>query len=122
LEQKINTALQYRGLCKLLGFNYRIEYKKCVDNKVADALSRRNHTSDQLLCLHYDLFAFSELIPQWVHDIKLSYTNDSWISQQLASLQTSPTVASHYSLHQGVLRFKGRICVGNSHNWRQLIL
>jgi Integrase zinc binding domain len=89
---------------------------------VADALSRRDHTSDQLLCLHSVLFAFSELIPQWVHDMKLSYSNDSWISQQMTSLQSSPQATSHYSLHQGVLRFKGRICVGNSHNWRQLIL
>jgi RNase H-like domain found in reverse transcriptase len=28
LEQKVNTALQHRGLSKLLGLTYRIKYKR----------------------------------------------------------------------------------------------
>jgi RNase H-like domain found in reverse transcriptase len=40
LEQKANAALQHKSLSKLLGLNYRIEYKKGIDNKVDDALSR----------------------------------------------------------------------------------
>lgn len=41
LEQKVNTPMQHKGLSKLLGLNYKMEYKKGVENKVADALSRK---------------------------------------------------------------------------------
>ncbi|KAJ3687882.1 hypothetical protein LUZ61_017046 [Rhynchospora tenuis] len=41
LEQRVNHAMQHKGLCKLMGLDYKIEYKRGVDNKVADALSRR---------------------------------------------------------------------------------
>jgi len=42
LDQKIHTPIQKKGLTKLLGLNYRIIYKKGKENKVVDALSRRN--------------------------------------------------------------------------------
>lgn len=38
LEQRINTAVQHKGLSKLLWLNYIIEYKEGIENKVADAL------------------------------------------------------------------------------------
>ncbi|XP_026443343.1 uncharacterized protein LOC113343331 [Papaver somniferum] len=45
LEQKISIVLQQKCLMKLLGFDYAIHYKKGLDNKVADASSRRPHES-----------------------------------------------------------------------------
>ena len=41
LEQRITTPAQARWLPKLLGYDYKIEYKKGASNKGADALSRR---------------------------------------------------------------------------------
>jgi RNase H-like domain found in reverse transcriptase len=76
LDQRANTALQHRSLSKLLGLHYRIEYKKGVDNKVADALSRCEGQIRDLLSMDAELTAFSEIIPQWVHDIKGSYQDD----------------------------------------------
>lgn len=38
LEQKANTSLQHKGLSKLLGLDYIMEYKKGKENVVADAL------------------------------------------------------------------------------------
>ena len=40
LDQKLTTSLQHKWLAKLLGLDYEIQYKKGVENKVADALSR----------------------------------------------------------------------------------
>jgi RNase H-like domain found in reverse transcriptase len=70
LDQKVNTALQHKVLSKLLGLQYRIEYKKGVDNKVVDALSRCEGQSGNLLHINAELFAFSEIVPQWVYDIQ----------------------------------------------------
>lgn len=49
LKQRISTPLQHKYLTKLLGYDYKIEYKKGLENKVADALSRRDH-SDAIYC------------------------------------------------------------------------
>jgi RNase H-like domain found in reverse transcriptase len=40
LEQKFTHALQHKELCKLLGLQYEIQYKKDSENIVVDALSR----------------------------------------------------------------------------------
>ena len=41
LEQRIAILAQQKWLAKLLGYALVVEYKKGVENKVADALSRR---------------------------------------------------------------------------------
>jgi RNase H-like domain found in reverse transcriptase len=41
LEQRVNQTMQHKGLCKLLGLDYTIKYKRGVENKVADTLSRK---------------------------------------------------------------------------------
>jgi transposase InsO family protein len=120
LEQKIHTALQHRGLSKLLGLDYTIEYKRGVDNVVADALSRRDNSSSAPVLA--ELQIISEIIPQWVQDIKLSYTDDPWIADLLQKLHPVASSENHLTLHQGIIRFKGRICVGNSGNWRLQLL
>ncbi|KAJ4754640.1 polyprotein [Rhynchospora pubera] len=76
LEQRIHSAMQHRGLCKLLGLNYKIEYKKGIENKAADALSRiQGENVDDNASLH----AITELVPSWMLDIQQSYVDDSWI-------------------------------------------
>jgi RNase H-like domain found in reverse transcriptase len=69
LEQEIYTTLQHRGLSKLLGFDYTIEYKKDIDNKVADAFSRTDEFSNNSLCITVDFTSVFELEPQWITDI-----------------------------------------------------
>lgn len=52
LEQKVTTALQQKGLTKLLALDYTIQYKQGIDNVAADALSRRDMQIEALLCIH----------------------------------------------------------------------
>ncbi|KAJ1689340.1 hypothetical protein LUZ63_013495 [Rhynchospora breviuscula] len=121
LEQKVTTALQQKGVCQLLGLDYTIEYKKGKENKVADALSRVTSQNWVVQENRASLAAISEILPQWIQDMLLSYQDDPWIDQ-LKSQMTSDTPNSDLTMHQGVLRFKGRICVGSMGNWRDTIL
>ncbi len=40
LEQRISTPMQQKGMLKLMGLDYVIQYKKGKENAAADALSR----------------------------------------------------------------------------------
>jgi hypothetical protein len=49
LEQKVGTPLQQKGITKLLGNDFTVEYKKGIDNRVADALSRKEELEEQVV-------------------------------------------------------------------------
>lgn len=47
LEQRVNTPMQHKGLSKFISLNYKIEYKKGLQKKTADALSRQERHSEK---------------------------------------------------------------------------
>jgi hypothetical protein len=57
--QRLTNGIQHKLLMKLLEFNYTIEYKKDVENTIADALSRREHS----------LNAITSATPSWINDV-----------------------------------------------------
>ncbi|KAJ1699376.1 hypothetical protein LUZ63_007888 [Rhynchospora breviuscula] len=123
LEQRVTTALQHRGLCTLLGLDYTIEYKKGKENKVADALSRVEGQNWMVQQQCNELWAVSEIIPQWIQELLTSYTDDPWIESLKLKLQESSSQQhSNLTIHHGVIRYKDRICVGTYGNWREKIV
>ena len=50
-----------------------VEYKKGHENKVIDALSRREELGDVTLLNEGSLFLISFPFPSWIEELKLSY-------------------------------------------------
>lgn len=104
-EQRLNTPWQQKVFVKLLGLQYRIEYKKGVENAAADALSRRNHDAPQIL-------AMSVASPKWITDVLQSYIDDPVASGLISRLSIDPQAVPNFTLRNGIMRFKNKIWIG----------
>jgi RNase H-like domain found in reverse transcriptase len=117
LEQKLTHALQHKGLCKMLGLDYVVQYKKGSENITADALSRQR-THDDL----GEIEAVTELLPSWLEELKGSYVQDEWALQVLSQYSKKETLEKEVTVHEGIIRKGCRIYVGTSMNWRSKII
>jgi hypothetical protein len=71
--------MQQRWVSKLLGYDFLVEYKRRQDNKVADALSRRNEE----VKLEITLSVVSYPTLEWLMELKNSYLFDSQMQELL---------------------------------------
>lgn len=111
MEQKLHTNSQLLWLTKLMPFDYIIEYKRRVENKVADALSRV--TGVELMSLVHSTATcdlFQAIIDSWHAD----HETQALIHQ----LQTSPGTLKQYNWCNNQFRRKVRLVVGNDHQLR----
>lgn len=107
-DQRLATPWQQKAMTKLLGLQYKLQYKKGLDNKAADELSRCPQTDPMQIC------ALSVVVPLWLNEVQEGYKTDPATEQLLTQVLLSPDRYPHYTLQQGVLRYKGRIWVGSN--------
>lgn len=112
LEQRVTTALQLKGLTKLMGMEYEVQYKKGTENRVADALSRRQEEEES------ELRAISGVEPTWMLEVSASYEHNPFAQQLITELITNPVGKPDYTLTQGIIRYKLKLFVGKSSNLR----
>ncbi|WVZ69502.1 hypothetical protein U9M48_018276 [Paspalum notatum var. saurae] len=106
-EQRLHTHWQQKVFSKLLGLNYKIVYKQGTENRAADALSRKpSHTAS---CA-----AITTVSPHWLDEVLQGYTADTHAQDLIAKLLLDPMAVSSFSLSAGLLRYKGRIWIGNN--------
>lgn len=70
-SQRLTKEVQHKLLLNLLEFNYTVEYKKGMENRVADALSRKDQQEHSQNCM-----TISVVTPDWTTDIMASYVWD----------------------------------------------
>lgn len=113
-EQRLATPWQQRAFTKLLGLQYRIVYKKGVENGAADALSRSLPAET--------LMGVTSCQPTWLEDIIASYNSNQQSERLLEQLVIRPNLKGRFSLVQGLVRFRGRIWLGGSTTMQQQII
>ena len=89
--------------------------------KVADALSRQHaeqpeDPEENELCM-----ATSIAIPAWTGDVTASYEGDEHCLKLLQELTLDKDSHPNFSIHSGVLRYKGRIYIGQTTNLKDRI-
>lgn len=114
-DQRLTTPWEHKAMTKLLGLRYNICYKKGVENKVADALSRIPPHSEQ------EVIAMTVIQSYWLQELVDSYASDPKTAKLLSSLAINNSCGP-FTLHQGVIKYRGRIWVGNNHTIQIKIL
>jgi hypothetical protein len=94
-EQRVSSRLQQKALIKLTDLKFRIRYKQGVLNQAANALSRQ---------------PIEEVL------------EDEQAKQLITELSIDSTNSKGYTLRDGILRYHGRVWVGNNKLEQQHIL
>jgi hypothetical protein len=113
-DQRVSTKLQLKALLKLINLQYNIQYKKGTPNAAADALSRYEWGPE--------FNAISECLPSWMQKLQEGYGDDPTAQQLLTKLAVSPNNQKGFSLQDDIIRYQGRVWVGNNLLAQQHIL
>ncbi|XP_039064690.1 uncharacterized protein LOC120209873 [Hibiscus syriacus] len=117
LMAKLTKAIQKKGLTKLLGLDYTIQYRKGKHNKVADALSRQQEDFGEFFQI-----GIAVITPTWMHDIEQSYRDDIMAQENIPILVIQPRSIEDWKLVKGVLYFKNKAYVGSKGDLREKII
>jgi hypothetical protein len=103
----LHTPWQQRVFTKLLSLQYKILYKKGVENGAADAL---------YMCppVGLEVFSASSAAPQWLSEVVQSYNKDPNFTKLITELSIQASHHEPYALQQGLIRYKGRVWVGDN--------
>jgi hypothetical protein len=102
--QNLSTEMQRNTMVKLAGLQFKLQYKKDLDNKAVDALSRVGHS--------FSTQFTSAVIHVWIEEILNSYVVDVAAQKLLQELVVVNPNSSAYSLPKGLVRYKKKIWVG----------
>jgi hypothetical protein len=78
-----------------------VEYKKGIENRVADALSRKEGWEED-----GSLALLSIPIAEWVEDLKHQYTTDAELQQLWEKWQNNELDTRKFSVRDGILLYK----------------
>jgi hypothetical protein len=106
-EQRLHTHWQQKVFAKLMGLQYKIIYKQGIENRVADALSRKS--SHAMECA-----ALSVVSPSWIQEVVSGYDKDAHALYLVTKLSIDPNAVPHFTLNSGLLRYKGRVWIGDN--------
>jgi len=95
LDQRLSTIPQHHWATKLLGYDFRVEYKPGTANIVADALSRREEgQTAEITALSKPAFSFFDDLGKQIKDnAALPASGTRWLG---VGGMASPSLISYY--------------------------
>lgn len=112
-QREINMEYQ-RWLTKLLGFDIDIHYKPGLENKAADALSRKSPVAE--------LFALSVPVSIQLEEVGAEVERDEALSKIIHELQQDPNTHPDYFVVQGRLLRQSKLVLPKTSNLIGIIL
>jgi hypothetical protein len=58
--------------------------------------------------------AISMVVPTWIEQVTSTYDQDEKCKELITKLSIDNASVQHYSLQNGILRLKGRVCIGDN--------
>jgi hypothetical protein len=89
-DQSLSIDMQRKAMSKLAGLQFKLQYKKGVEDRAADALSRVSH--------NFMAQSSSVVIPVWIQEVLNSYVVDTDAQKLLQELGISSPNSNGYSL------------------------
>ncbi|KAL0537658.1 hypothetical protein IC582_026641 [Cucumis melo] len=105
LEQQVIQPQDQKWIAKLLGYSFEVLYKPGLENKAADALSRVP-----------SVVQLNQLTVPALIDLKLiqkEVEKDDYLKQIIKRITEGEEVPK-YTIHHGILQYKGRIVIAKS--------
>lgn len=103
LDQRLSTVAKHQWACKLLGFDFGVQYKSGVANFVADTLSRRDEHLAEAFALSAPQFS---LFDELSHEVASTPTQFA-IREDIAKGAKPPA----WAFTDGLITFKGCVLV-----------
>lgn len=100
-----------------MGLDHTILYQKGEENVIADALSRREVKENEGQC-----YGITAVVPEWVKVVEKSYESTNWVQSLLTKLAIQTREEKGYSLANGLIRFQGRLVIGDDKELKEKIL
>ena len=113
LDQQATTPAQQTWIIKMMGYDYKVVFRKGVTNTVADALSRKPLIQ---FC------AISVVTGDLLQKIQQSWLSDPALIHLMHKLKTATGRPSKYSWEKGQLKRNGKLVVGQDPNLREKLL
>ncbi|KAL2232627.1 UNVERIFIED_CONTAM: Transposon Ty3-G Gag-Pol polyprotein [Sesamum indicum] len=117
LDQRIESVMQQKGVTKLFGLSYEVQYKKGKENSAADALSRITSTNNEM-----SLEVVTTHILVWMQEVKNSYEGNTLFQTILQAKIVDSSSYPDYNLETGILTKGNRICIGSHGGVREKVI
>lgn len=104
-------GIQHKLLVKLLDFNYKVEYKKGRENKLAGALSRASHSTDLML--------ISQAVPVWMEKGTATYETNEECLELITKWSIDQMAVALFSLKDNIVRYNNKVYIGNTGQLQQ---